>query len=101
MKYDDEIITITLMRGQFACSLGERGLMVSNWNKFKKALEKELNKETASHDDGHTTHDALGDLLVDTMLDRADPLEYAGLKKKSDSGKNECWPFEESWFNGE
>jgi hypothetical protein len=97
MIYHDDIITIKLCRGELATSLGERGLMVKNWKRFTTALEKELVRETPSHDDGHTGSSAVGDLLVQRLIDRY-MLDSDGLREKPYNGKHECWPFEEKWF---
>ena len=100
MTYHDATITITLFRGQLACSLGEHGLMVKNWAHFTKALERELHRETWSHDDGHSGSDAIGDLLIDRLCDGGRLGKDEGIAPKPDSGPNECWPFEAKWFNG-
>jgi len=98
MKYHDEIITITLCRGELAASLGERGLMVRNWGKLTKALERALRSETL-RGDGYTGSSAVGDLLIDRALEQTGET-FSGLDSKPDSGPNECWPFEKPWFNG-
>jgi hypothetical protein len=100
MTYHDEIITITLVRGQLACSLGEQGLMVKNWSALKRALERELYRETPSRDDGHSGSCEVGDLLLKRLLE-AGNREVAGIAPKPDSGPNECWPFDKPWFTGE
>ena len=100
MTYHDDIITITLVRGQLACSLGERGLMVKKWELFSHVLWRELMRETPSHDDGHTGSCAIGDLLIDRLRDGGRLGKDEGIVPKPDSGPNECWPFEAKWFNG-
>lgn len=97
MTYHDPIVTITLVRGQFAVSLGEQGLMVKNWGKLKRALEKELSRPTDSRDDGHSGSCALADLLLDRLI-KDGRGEEAGIASRPDSGPKECWPFEEAWF---
>jgi hypothetical protein len=99
MNYHDEIITITLCRGELAASLGERGLMVRNWSKLKKALERALRSETPSHDDGHTGSSAVGDLLLNRAIEQTGET-FSGIDSKPDSGPNECWPFDRPWFDG-
>lgn len=100
MTYHDDILTITLCRGELAASLGERGLMVKNWKRFTAALEKELRRETPNRDDGHTGSSAIGDMLIEGLVDHGS-CDTDGLGEKPDSGKNKCWPFEEKWFEGE
>ena len=97
MNYHDDIITIRLCRGELAASLGERGLMVKNWGKFIKSIERELSAETLNRSDGHTGSSDVRDLLIQRVFERYD-LDRSGLARKPDSGKNECWPFEEKWF---
>lgn len=100
MTYHDDIITITLCRGELAASLGERGLMVKNWTTFIDALKTELSRETGCRDDGHTGSSEIGDILIERIVDRCDHAGY-GIKEKPESGKNECWPFGQKWFDGE
>ena len=99
MTYHDDIITIKLCRGELAASLGERGLMVKNWKRFTTALERELTRETPSHDDGHTGNSAVGDLLIERLVDRY-MFDIDGIGKKPDSGPHECWPWDQDWFDG-
>lgn len=99
MNYHDEIITITLCRGELAATLGERGLMVRNWTKLKRELQREVRQETPSRGDGHTGSSAIGDLLIDRVMERAGETA-CGLDTKPDSGPNECWPEGKSWFDG-
>lgn len=98
MTYHDDIITIKLCRGELAVALGERGLMVKDWRKFAKMLNYELSAETENRDDGHTGSSGIGEYLIDRVT--GGYLKDAGLIKKPDSGKHECWPFEEKWFDG-
>ncbi len=100
MTYHDEIITIRLCRGQLAASLGEQGLMVKNWSKLKKALNRELYRETSSRGDGHLGSCDVGDLLLDRLFAMGNS-EAVGIAPKPDSGPNECWPFDKPWFTGE
>lgn len=99
MNYHDEIITITLCRGELAATLGERGLMVRNWSKLTKALERALRSETPNRADGHTGSSAIGDLLLDRALEQTGET-FSGLDSKPDSGPNECWPSGKAWFDG-
>jgi len=98
MKYHDEIITITLCRGDIATALGERGLMTTNWSKMVAALQRELWRETPGKDDGHCGVCAVGELLVDRLIEEGRQDEGA-IVKKPDSGPHECWPFVEKWWN--
>jgi hypothetical protein len=100
MTYHDDIITIKLCRGELAASLGEHGRMVMNWPRFKKALEAELRRETSGHSDGHTGSSQVGDILIERIIDRYDYVG-SGIAVRPDSGKNECWPFGQKWFDGE
>jgi hypothetical protein len=99
MKYQDKIITITLCRGELAASLGERGLMVRNWSKLTKELNREITEETPNRDDGHTGSSAIGEMLLERVIERAGET-LAGIDRKPDSGPNECWPFDKPWFDG-
>lgn len=100
MTHHDDIIAITLYRGELAVSLGEAGYMVNNWRKFAAALDRELRRATPNRDDGHSGSSAMGDLLIEGILSNLTKQELAecGVVGKPDSGKNECWPFEEKWF---
>jgi hypothetical protein len=105
MEYHDKILSVDLIRGELAVALGERGIMVKNWDVFKTAFEKELSSETPNRDDGHCTYSAVIELILKRLLERyadqgVDKLE-AGLKNKPDNGPKECWPFEEKWFKNE
>lgn len=100
MTYHDDIITIKLCRGELAVTLGECGKMVKDWNLFAKALERELSRETGSRDDGHTGSSAVGDLLIERLQDGGHLGKDEGITKKPDSGKHECWPWSEKWFDG-
>ena len=101
MNYHDDIITIKLCRGELAVTLGEQGLMVENWNRLTKALERELSQETPCREDGHTGSSAIGDLLIGRLLDRGHGKDVGIVVKPTTTGhKHECWPFEEKWFDG-
>lgn len=97
MTYHDDIITIKLCRGELAVSLGERGYMVKDWDLFSHALWRELCRETHNRDDGHSGSSAVGDLLIGRLQDAG---RAQGVVRKPESGKHECWPWSEKWFDG-
>lgn len=104
MTYHDDIITITLCRGELAVSLGERGYMTRNWGKLAAVLERELRRETRTREDGHTGSSAVGDLLIERILELHENGDVnAGVTRKPDEAghRDECWPFGQKWFDGE
>lgn len=99
MKYGDEIITITLCRGDLAVTIGERGRMVRDWGKLKRALERAVRSESPNRDDGHSGVSAVGELLLDRAMEQAGET-FSGIDDKPDKGPNECWPSGKPWFDG-
>lgn len=100
MKYEDELLTITISRGDLAATIGERGRMVTDWAKLQSALEYALRAETPNRDDGHTALSAVGELLLDVALDRVGET-FSGIDSKPNSGPDECWPSGQLWFDGQ